>query len=127
MADISRMVGYVQSWTRDNEQHPAWGMRVDEGHGKKGEPRTYTNYTVKVSRDSGIDLSRFVKGDRVVVAGRLVTEVSEKLDQNGKPYKNLTIWASSVQIDDTYQSPAQAPVQAAIPSDWKQVDDDAPF
>lgn len=123
MADISKMVGYVQSWTRDTEQHPEWGMRVDEGHGKKGETKTYTNYTVKVSRDSGINLTQFRKGDRVAVVGNLVTEVSEKTDANGRPYKNLVIWASSVSVDEYKgdNAPTQRAASPVIP------DDDTPF
>jgi hypothetical protein len=116
MAEIT-MTGYVQDWNKNTPQHPAWGMKVDEAHGKKGEERVYTNYTVKVSKQSNIDLTSFRKGDRVKVRGQLVSEARE---WEGKKLKNLVIWADFVTVDDSQRPtpPVAAPAG---------VSDDTPF
>lgn len=116
MAEI-KMTGYVQDWNKNSPEHPEWGMKVDEAHGKKGEEKVYTNYTVKVSRQAGIDLRNFKKGDRVTVTGQLVSEARE---WEGKKLKNLVIWATTVGIDD---APRTLP-GATTPS---VVSGDAPF
>lgn len=116
MSKVQELVGYVQRWNKNGDEHPAWGLRLAESHGK-GDERTYTNYTVKVSRASGIDLRQFKKDDRLRISG---TQQTESREYDGKRYDNLVIWAETVEIANS--TPAQTP------DNWVEVDDpDAPF
>lgn len=103
MSKIEIESAFVEPWTRNQDQHPSWGMKTSEAHRRKndaGEWETVarTFRTVKVSRDSGIDLTQFVKGDRVQVWGREVTEVRE---HDGKKYYDLVVWADRVERAET--------------------------
>lgn len=89
--------GFVEDWTKNNPQHPDWGMRVSEPHRKKdGEKwvtvaRTYR--TIKSAYGVTLDFSAFRKGDRVTIIGNEVTESSER---DGKRYDNLVVKADEV-------------------------------
>jgi single-stranded DNA-binding protein len=100
MAKIEIDSAFVEAWTKNTEQHPAWGMKTAEPHSRKNEDGKYetigrTFRTVKVPRSTGIDLTTFRKGDRVQVWGREVTETRE---HEGKKYYDLIVWADRVEI-----------------------------
>ena len=74
-------------------------MKTAEPHSRKNEAGKFetvgrTFRTIKVSRASDIDLSMFVKGDRVQVWGKEVTETRE---HDGKKYYDLIVWADRVE------------------------------
>jgi len=99
MSKIEIESAFVEAWTRNTDEHPAWGMKTAEPHSRKNESGGYdtigrTFRTVKVSRDSGIDLTRFRKGDRVTISGREVTETRE---HEGKKFYDLVVWADRVE------------------------------
>jgi hypothetical protein len=99
MAKIEIDSAFVEAWTKNTEQHPAWGMKTAEPHSRKNEDGKYetigrTFRTVKVPRSTGIDLTTFRKGDRVQVWGREVTETRE---HEGKKYYDLIVWADRVE------------------------------
>ena len=104
MANVSKMVGFVNDWNRDSPQHPNWGMKVGEPHRKKlptGEYETVgtTYWTIKAGWDdeagkpANIDFSEFSVGDRVEVSG---VSMSEKWESNGKKGSTLVLKAVSV-------------------------------
>jgi len=98
MAKVEIESAFVEAWSKNDDQHPAWGMRTAEPHSKKNDAGKYdtigrTFRTVKVSRDSGIDLTQFKKGDRVTITGRESTETRE---HNGQKYYDLIVWADTV-------------------------------
>jgi hypothetical protein len=110
MAKIEIESAFVEPWTRNEDQHPAWGMKTAEPHSRKREGgdgyetvgRTFR--TVKVSRASGIDLSVFRKGDRVQVWGKEVTETRE---HEGKKFYDLVVWADRVEYAERGGAQAQ--------------------
>jgi hypothetical protein len=91
---------FVEPWTKNTDEHPAWGIKTAETHSKKNpetdryETTGRTFRTVKVSRASGIDLTAFRKGDRVQVFG---TEQTETREYEGKKYYDLVVWADRVE------------------------------
>jgi hypothetical protein len=90
---------FVEAWNKNTEQHPAWGMKTADTHSKKDEAGKYqtvgrTFRTIKVGRDSGIDLTQFVKGERVAIWGR---EVTEEREYDGKKFYDLVVWADRVE------------------------------
>lgn len=133
MAEIT-FEAFVEPWTRNTEQHPAWGLKSAETHSKKNDEGKYetsgrTFRTVKVSRASGIDLTQFAKGDRIKVEGQEVTETRE---HDGKKYYDLVVWAKTVEVAERGQSQSQpsAPagdVWANQPSDNPWPDSETPF
>ena len=109
MAEIS-FEAFIEPWTKNSDEHPAWGMKSAETHRKKkdGSDHEYettgrTFRTVKVSRASGIDLTQFRKGDRVKVTGQ---ESTEGREYDGKKYYDLVVWAQTVEAADRGQSQA---------------------
>lgn len=79
---------------------PVFALKIAEPHSKKNDQGGYdttsrTFFDVKVSRDSGIDLSQFQKGTRVKIWGIQKTEVRER---DGKKYYTLTVWADRVEL-----------------------------
>lgn len=111
---------------------PTFALKLSEPHSKKDENGKWqttsrTFFDLKVGRDSGIDLGRFTKGDRVTFTG---TQKTETREHQGKKYYTLTVWADSVDIasqgqpaparhltdDMTYATPAAT-----------FIDDSAPF
>lgn len=101
MAKIEIESAFVEAWTKNQDEHPSWGMKTAEPHSRKKEDgsgyetvgRTFR--TVKVSRSSGIDLTQFRKGDRVQVWGKEVTETRE---HEGKKYHDTVVWADRVEV-----------------------------
>ena len=133
MARIEIESAFVEAWTKNSEQHPAWGMKTAEPHSRKNEDGKYetvgrTFRTVKVSRASGIDLTAFANGARVKVSG---TEVTETREHEGKKYYDLIVWADRVELVESRGSSAPtAPVAASPAADsWSTPDDsgEVPF
>jgi hypothetical protein len=104
MAEIT-FTGFVDEWTKDDPQHPHWGMRVSEPHrrldGEKWITTARTRRTVKAAYEVEIDFTQFPTGSRVFVSGTEVTEVSER---NGVKYENLVVKADHVEIVTNTQS-----------------------
>jgi len=120
MAKIEIESAFVEAWTKNNEQHPAWGLKSAEPHSKKNEDGKYetvgrTFRTVKVSRASGIDLTRFSKGDRIKVSG---TEVTETREHDGKKYFDLIVWADSVSVAEGRSGGSSAAQNAQQQEPW---------
>lgn len=95
MSDIKIRSAFV-------EDNKGFVLKIAEPHSKKNDHGGYdtvsrTFFDVKVRKDSGIDLSQFTKGQRVQLAGRLMTDVRE---YEGKKFYTLTIWADSVSLAD---------------------------
>jgi single-stranded DNA-binding protein len=122
MAKIEIESAFVEAWTKNQEAHPAWGMKTAEPHSRKKEDgsgyetvgRTFR--TVKVSRASGIDLTQFRKGDRVKVWGKEVTETRE---HEGKKFYDVVVWSDRVELAvarDSDRSPA--PQQQSQQEPW---------
>ena len=93
-------------------QSGVFALKTAEPHRKQEDGKWVTTArtfrTVKVSRDSGVDLSQFGKGDRVTVVGSEKTEVRE---WQGKKLYDLVVWADSV-------APVQRGQQAASDQGW---------
>lgn len=110
MAKLEIESAFVEAWTKNEDQHPAWGMKTAEPHSRKKENgdgyetvgRTFR--TIKVSRASGIDLTQFAKGDRVTITGKEVTETRE---HDGKKYYDLVVWADRVEVAQRGQGASQ--------------------
>ena len=103
MAKIEIESAFIEAWTKNDEQHPAWGMKTAEPHSRKNDAGKYetvgrTFRTVKVSRASGIDLTQFRKGDRVSVWGKEVTETRE---HEGKKFYDVVVWADRVEVAES--------------------------
>jgi len=103
MAKIEIESAFIEAWTKNDEQHPAWGMKTAEPHSRKNDAGKYetvgrTFRTVKVSRASGIDLTQFRKGDRVAIWGKEVTETRE---HEGKKFYDVVVWADRVEIAES--------------------------
>ncbi|OOB91206.1 hypothetical protein [Rathayibacter sp. VKM Ac-2630] len=120
MASIT-FTAFVESWTKNAEQHPAWGMKTAETHRKKDGDEWVDNgrtfRTVKVAYGVDLDLTQFRKGDRVNIVG---TEVTESREHDGKKYYDLVVKATSVELAQTgrqQQQPA-APVSRPV-NDWE--------
>jgi len=127
MSKIEIESAFVEAWTRNEDQHPAWGMKTAEPHSRKNEDGKFetvgrTFRTVKVSRSSGIDLTQFRKGDRVQVWGREVTETRE---HEGKKFYDLVVWADRVEpvASSSSAAPASAPSDDAWHTAQVPVDD----
>ena len=118
MAKIEIESAFIESWTKNDEQHPAWGMKTAEPHSRKNDAGKYetvgrTFRTIKVSRASGIDLTQFRKGDRVSVSGKEVTETRE---HEGKKFYDLVVWADRVEVAESKGQ--SAPAQADPADSW---------
>ena len=119
MATIHIESAFIEAWNRNEEQHPAWGMKTAEPHSRKNDAGKYemvgrTFRTVKVSRASGIDLTQFRKGDRVAIWGKEVTETRE---HEGKKFYDVVVWADRVELAESkgQQSAPAAEQWAASP------------
>lgn len=123
MANIEKMVGFVNDWTQANPQHPNWAMKVGEPHRKK-TPAGYetigtTYWTIKAGWDESagkpaeIDFSQFSVGDRVEVSG---VSVSEKWEKDGKKGSTLVLKATKVVpvISTAVQSPRVGTYEKAV-------------
>lgn len=115
MAKIEIESTFVEAWNKNTEAHPSWGMKTAEPHSRKKDGGGYetvgrTFRTVKVPRDSSIDLTAFSKGDRVQVWGREVTETRE---HEGKKYYDLIVWADRVERVGQPSQPVQSQPEPA--------------
>lgn len=143
MAKLEIESAFVEAWTKNEDQHPAWGMKTAEPHSRKNDDGKYetvgrTFRTVKVSRASGIDLTQFAKGDRVTITGKEVTETRE---HDGKKYFDLVVWADRVELaqrgqgapqgqQDTRTAPSNPPAETWAPAGAQAFagnDSDTPF
>ncbi|TFD80698.1 hypothetical protein E3T54_02855 [Cryobacterium sp. Sr8] len=119
MAKIEIESAFVEDWNKSTSQHPAWGMKTAEAHSKKNvetnkyETQGRTFRTVKVSRESGIDLTEYTKGDRVHVWG---TESTVSREFEGKTYYELIVWADRIERAEAKGAPQQAAPAAAPPA-----------
>lgn len=122
MADITATV-FIEDALRSHSGG-VFVLKTAEPHRRKNdrdewvtESRTFRD--VKVSRESGISLDTFNKGDRVVITGQEKTETREA---NGKKFFSLVVWASSI-------VPAErgGQQQAAPAADAWAAAEDAPF
>jgi hypothetical protein len=82
------------------EDNKGFVLKIAEPHSKKNESGGYdttsrTFFDVKVSRDSGINLEQFQKGQRITLKGNQKTEVRE---WEGKKLYTLVIWADSIAV-----------------------------
>lgn len=107
----------------------AWGLKTSEPHSRKNDQDQWetvgrTFRTVKVSRNSGIALEQFNKGDRIAFDGRELTE-SRKSADGGKTYYDLVVWADSITRAGNERQATPEPVDAwATPGSYG---DDTPF
>lgn len=120
------------------EDNKGFVVKIAEPHSKKNDQGGYdtvsrTFFDVKVRKDSGIDLSQFVKGQRIQVEGRLMTDVRE---YEGKKFYTLTIWADKVAHADQGGSGGRSQPQTGQGDTSTQADawttpgsfgDDTPF
>lgn len=95
MAEVTIKSAFVE----EQIGNPTFVLRVAEPHSKKDDQGNWqtvarTFFDVKVGRESGIDLGRFVKGARVKIVGSQRTEVRE---HEGKKFYTLVIWADSIE------------------------------
>lgn len=124
MADI-KFTAFIEE-TVSNQQGDVFVLKTAEPHRRKNdrdewETTARTFRDVKVSKEAGIQLAQFVKGDRIDITGTEKTET--RTDTTGKKHYSLVVWASS--ISRTGQSPAPEPVDAwSTPSNFG---DDTPF
>ncbi|WP_405373384.1 MULTISPECIES: single-stranded DNA-binding protein [unclassified Microbacterium] len=135
MAEIKVSSAFVEDVVSDREGN-VFALRTSEPHRRKNEQGEWettarTFRTVKVSRDSGVSLSEYRKGDRVEFTGN---EKTERRDKDGKTYYDLVVWASSVAAvsgqSGRQQQPEPAPDQWATPEPaWGggSYGDDTPF
>jgi single-stranded DNA-binding protein len=114
---------FIEAWTKNTDQHPAWGMKTAETHSRKNEDGKYetsgrTFRTVKVSRASGVDLTQYVKGSRVKVTG---TEQTETREHEGKKFYDLIVWADRVELVQGQQATTAPPAASQAPAEeWSQ-------
>lgn len=93
-------VEIASAFVEDAKGSPVFVLKVAEPHSRKDDQGNWqtvarTFFDVKVSKDSGIDLGRFAKGDRVQVSGTQKTEVRE---HEGKKFYTLVVWADRVEL-----------------------------
>ena len=122
MAKIEIESAFIESWTKNEEQHPTWGMKTAEPHSRKNDAGKYetvgrTFRTVKVSRASGIGLTEFRKGDRVHIWG---TEVTEGREHDGKKFYDIVVWADRIELagDGKGSAAPSASPQAQVEEPW---------
>ena len=137
MANISKMVGFVNDWTQANPQHPNWACKVGEPHRKKNAQGGYdtvgtTYWTVKAGWDDAagkpadIDFTQFSVGDRVEVTG---VSVSEKWEKDGKKGSTLVLKATKVVpvISTAVESPRVGTVDRGYEKAVVDFDAELPF
>jgi hypothetical protein len=129
MANVTVKSAFVE----DVIGSPAFALKLTEPHSKKDDSGKWqtvsrTFFDLKVSRESGIDLGQFSKGDRVTFSGSQKTEVRE---YEGKKFYTLTVWADNVaHIDGATPNPVKA-VEDTFYAQTEPapafIDDGAPF
>lgn len=141
MADIKVTSAFIEDVITDRDGTP-FALRTSEPHRRKNdagewETTARTFRTIRASRDSGIRLTNYVKGDRVQFEG---TEKTEKRDKDGKTYYDLVVWVSSLTViggggprNDNTAAPAASDAWSTAPvpdsQSWEGGDygDDLPF
>lgn len=111
MAEIKVTNAFVEDVVADRDG-VVFALRTSEPHSRKNERDEWvttarTFRTVKTSRDSGVDLSGFRKGDRIEFTG---AEKTEKREHQGKTYYDLIVWAVAVATLGGSGGRSQAPV-----------------
>lgn len=104
----------------------AWGLKTSEPHSRKNDQDRWetvgrTFRTIKVSRNSGIQLEQFVKGDRISFEGREITE-SRKSADGAKTYYDLVVWADSITRAGGFREAVEPE-----PAPWPADDPNLPF
>lgn len=89
----------ASAFVEEAKGSPVFVLKIAEPHSRKDEQGNWqtvsrTFFDVKVSRDSGIDLSAFPVKSRIKVWGSQRTEVRE---HQGKKYYTLTVWADRIE------------------------------
>ena len=95
MAEIRVLSAFVEDVVTDRDGVP-FLLRTSEPHRRKDESGEWvttarTFRTVRASRESGISLTDYVKGDRIEFEGQ---EKTEKREHDGKTYYDLVVWVS---------------------------------
>lgn len=96
-----------------------WALKTSEPHSRKNdrdewETTSRTFRTVRVGRDSGINLETFAKGDRISFTGTEKTDVRE---HQGKKYYDLLVWADTITPAPARGGGQEARTQAPAPAD----------
>ena len=97
MADVKVANAFVEDVVSDRDG-VVFALRTSEPHRRKNdqgewETTARTFRTVRASRDSGVDLSVFRKGDRVEFQG---SEKTEKRERDGRTFYDLIVWVASI-------------------------------
>lgn len=100
------------------EGYENYALKVTEPHSRQDESGNWktvsrTFHRVKASRQSGINLESFAKGERVTISGTQKTEVFDKRD--GTKGYSLVVYVDSIERagDSTgFQGVSNAPAQA---------------
>lgn len=131
MAEITMKSAFVEDVITDRDGVP-FALRTSEPHRRKNdagewETTARTFRTVKASRDSGVALTNYVKGDRVEFAG---VEKTEKREKDGRTFYDLVVWVTALQAiggggaDNSY-SPVPSEPDFVQGGGWD--DSDQPF
>lgn len=126
MANITVKSAFVE----DVIGSPAFALKLSEPHSRKDESGKWqtvsrTFFDLKVGRESGIDLSRFSKGDRISFSGVQKTEARE---YQGKKLYTLTVWADQVEVaQSATPQPSTNDFYAQTSAPEPFIDDSAPF
>lgn len=96
-----------------------WALKTSEPHSRKNdrdewETTSRTFRTVRVGRDSGINLETFAKGDRISFTGTEKTDVRE---HQGKKYYDLLVWADTITLSTGRSGGQEAREQVPAPAD----------
>lgn len=123
MADI-KFTAFIEDTVR-SQSGGVFVLKTSEPHRRKNdrdewETTARTFRDVKVSREAGINLDAFTKGDRVDITGSEKTET--RADTTGKKHYTLVVWASSIVTTGT----APAAVTADYGS-WDAAESSEPF
>lgn len=128
MAEIKVTSAFVEDVLTDRQGVP-FALKTSEPHRRKNdqgewETTARTFRTVRASRESGIGLTNYVKGDRVAFEG---TEKTEGREYQGKTYWDLVVWVTALQaIGGGGAANSYSPVPAEPAADWGY-GDDTPF
>lgn len=127
MAEIKVSSAFVEDVIVDREGVP-FALRTSEPHRRKNdagewETTARTFRSVKASRESGIALTNYVKGDRIAFEG---TEKTEKREKDGRTFYDLVVWVTSLQaIGGGGAANSYSPVPAEPTYEWPS--DTEPF
>lgn len=129
MAEIKVTNAFVEDVITDRDG-VAFVIRTSEPHRRKNEQGEWettarTFRSVRTSRDSGVNLPNFTKGDRISFEG---TEKTEKRERDGRTFYDLICWATRIDLQGggASQQTEQPAEQWATP-DTAWTDTDTPF